>query len=363
MQAYSLQQCLREMGHEPYTINLPKSEYSIINKIKQTVKDVICALRGREGYKAFRYWPTEEQQSFMDKKTWDFVKGHISLTQRINSIKELYKTDFSEYDAFIVGSDQVWRYAYLSPITAFFFDFLPSDKPRMSYAASFGISDLGYSISDKIRCKELLNNFNVVTVREYDGIKICEREFGIKAKKVVDPVFLQNKAHYLKMASFGTHPNQGKKYIFTYILDWNKEKRDYIGRLSNERQLTVVNMLPEKFHLVGPKMLEYLVYPSVLELLRGFADAECIITDSFHGTAFSILLNKTFGVFANQNRGNSRLISVLKTFGLEDHIVKAVDYNIPEADYNTVNRKIKELSDESKSVLEGFLQKSIRRGI
>lgn len=354
MQAYALQKFLIYMGHEPYTFNIEPTRPRLLNRIKQTIKDIIYTAKGVEGYCAFRYWPTTEQQYYMDTNTWKFVKENIQLTDVVKKITDLYHTDVSKYDAFIVGSDQVWRYAYLDNITSYFFDFIPNDKPRMSYAASFGISHLDYKQRDKEACKQLIRKFDVVTVREYEGVDICRNEFGVEATKVIDPTFLLSKDDYSALAAKGNLPKTDNPFLFAYILDWNGEKRSIIEKLAYERGLEIINLLPQKFHLVGPSKIEELVYPSVYDILRAFRDADYVVTDSFHGTAFSIILNKQFSIFLNKNRGNSRLTSILQTFGLEDRVISGCNVHLPFCQYDNINLIINEQRTKSVDILNNF---------
>ena len=90
MQAYAMQSFLRKLGHDPYTINIVPPKTPLKNKIKQTIKDIIFSIKGVPGCRAFRYWPTSEQQAYMDKNTWDFLNANLKLTNRLKSFKELY---------------------------------------------------------------------------------------------------------------------------------------------------------------------------------------------------------------------------------------------------------------------------------
>ncbi|TYK38355.1 polysaccharide pyruvyl transferase family protein [Bacteroides pyogenes] len=355
MQAYALQLYLKRLGHDPYTIYITPQKPTTINRLKLLIKDFLYTIKGVPGHRLFRYWPSAKQQAIMDQNTWEFIRDNINLTKKQNSFADLYNFDVESYDAYIVGSDQVWRYEYLDQITSFYFDFLPDSKRRMSYAASFGISEFDYSEEDAMKCKALLQKFNFVTVRETDGIRLCKENFGIGAVKVLDPVFLLSKTDYEVLANKGKKLSQ-KKYLFYYILDPTPQKLAYINKIASENGYEIINIMPGLYHLLGPKYLSELIYPSVYDILSGFCNADYVVTDSFHGTAFSIILNKRFTVFANLKRGNSRLTSILSTFGLEDRIFSSThNYNNP-IDFDEVNKKIKENLYLSESIIKKFLQ-------
>ena len=147
-----------------------------------------------------------------------------------------------------------------------------------------------------------------------------------------------------------------KKYLFHYLLDPTPEKMAFIENLASENDYDIVNIMPGSFHLLGPKHIEELVYPSVYDMLSGFYHADYVVTDSFHGSAFSIILNKNFTVFANKKRGNSRLTSILSTFGLEDRIYNS-GYNYMESiDYEKVNAVISEQRKRSEFIINSFLE-------
>lgn len=355
MQAYALQMYLKRLGHEPYTIYITPQKPSSISKLKLFVKDFLYTIKGEPGHRFFRFWPSAKEQAIMDQNTWDFIRNNLSLTKRQDRFVDLCKLDIDNFDAFIVGSDQVWRYEYLDPITTFYFDFLPDSKKRMSYAASFGISEFDYSKKDVLKCKELLHKFNYVTVRETDGVRICKEEFGVDAVKVLDPVFLLKKSDYEVLAQKGTKLSQNK-YLFYYILDPTAQKLAYIDKVASENGYEKINIMPGLYHLLGPKYLNSLIYPSVYDILNGFCNAEYVITDSFHGTAFSIILNKQFTVFANSKRGNSRLTSILSTFGLENRIFTTTHNYKNSINYNEVNKLISEKIGVSESIIKRFLQ-------
>ena len=353
MQAYALQVHIRKLGHVPVTINVQPQKVRTINKIKQTIKDFINTFKGKDNSCFFRSWPTYQQQQFMDQNTNMFVKEYLSLTLPVSSKQDFFREDIQSFDSYIVGSDQVWRYAYINDITTYFFDFLPDDKPRMSYAASFGISDFDYSKKSENQCRNLISKFDIVSVREFDGVKICKDKFGVNAIKVIDPVFLLDKMEYSSLAQKGKKLSL-KKYLFSYILDVNEEKRQFVKDLSCQLGLEVVNLLPEKFYMRGSENIEQCIYPPICDLLRGFMECEYVVTDSFHGTAFSIIFNKKFTVFSNNYRGNSRLNSILSTFSLESRLYSKFHDRNEKLQYDNVNNLIKEQRHFSSKVLEKF---------
>lgn len=354
MQAYALQEQLRRLGHTPYTLNVIAPRPRKINIIKQTIKDVFYTIKGVCGYRMFRYWPTEEQKMFLDRHTLDFVKENINLTSPIVVESDFLREDIQNFDYYIVGSDQVWRYSYINNIRNYFFDFLPDTKKRISYAASFGISYCDYDDSSRLDCSQLLKKFSLVTVREFDGVDICKQAFGVDAVKVLDPVFLLDKQDYINLSQKGKVKSLDK-FLLAYILDPNEKKLDFIQKIAKKKGLKIVDILPQKFHLKGPKHIEECVFPSIYDILASFAQCDYVVTDSFHGTAFSVIFNKKFTIFSNDYRGNSRLKSILKTFNLEQRLYSE-HHNVDRSvDYDNVNKIISEQRLMSAELLEKSL--------
>lgn len=353
MQAYAMQKVLKEMGHEPYHYYTRVEQTSYLNRFKQTIKNGIDILFKGKQTPLFYYWPSNKDYDVIDKYTNEFINEHIQLTPYFKNVKELSSYDTSKFDAFIVGSDQVWREQFSLNITTYFFDFVPEEKPRMSYAASFGIPQLDYTDQEKRICKELLSKFKIVTVRESDAVDICKKEFGVEAKCVLDPTLLIKKDVYSHLADRGAILNDGKPYIFAYILEYNDSINQFIKEASEKYNLPVINLLPENYSFSSRSNLNSLVYPPIYDILRGFRDAEFVITDSFHGTAFSIILNKVFSSYIHPHRGSSRITSILSMLDLNDRL-ENMGFSGDAIDYSRINKILETKREESIEVLKSF---------
>jgi len=354
MQAYALQQAIKRLGHDPYTFDLRNEQVPLHIKVKTSIKNAYLRIFKNQNVPIFKYWPTQDDFDIIDKNTYAFINDNIQLTPYIKNIKELYSIDNSEYGAFIVGSDQVWRARFSPKISSYFFDFVSDNRPRMAYAASFGTSDIDYRKNELKECAKLIQKFEKVTVREADGVTICKKYFNINAQHVLDPTFLVDKEHYERLADKSEVINEGKPYIFTYILEpGNSQLMKFVKEKSHELNLPVVNMLPKNYINSNKKEIRNLVYPSIYKLLRGFRDADYVITDSFHGTAFSIILNKEFSVFLN-GHGNSRIYSILSYFNISSRLIDD-NYNPEILNWHDINAKIQEKQKESFEILGDFL--------
>lgn len=155
-----------------------------------------------------------------------------------------------------------------------------------------------------VACKKWIQQLDSVSVREASGIGLCKRYFNVDAKEMLDPTLLLDKEDYENVCK--DVPKEEKSFVASYILDITPEKERFIRKIADEKGLTV------KIFGADKKMKW-----SVEEWLSMFRDADYIVTDSFHGTVFSIIFNKSFISIGNPKRGISRFNSLLDKFGLQ----------------------------------------------
>ncbi len=223
----------------------------------------------------------------------------------------------SDCEAFVVGSDQVWRPVYngVSQMTMFL-DFARSKKniKRIAYAASFGIDNLSEFMPAQIEyCGKLLQKFDAVSVREDSGVELCKNYLGItNAVHLIDPTLLLDKREYERLTEIaGEKTVSDRNFTAAYILDKTPEK----------------DMASNKIASLLKTELKDLKGLSVAQWIAGIRDAEFVVTDSFHGTAFSIIFNKRFITIGNSARGMARFNSLLKIFNLKDRFILPEDIN------------------------------------
>ncbi|PRY88367.1 polysaccharide pyruvyl transferase family protein [Mongoliibacter ruber] len=352
LQNYALQQVLIELGHDVYTIDrIPTTPIKI--KTFSFGKRFLLMLKGKSV--KLRGWLTKEESDLINRNTRSFVKGHIKLTEsfsqnsKINQIHQKYM-----FDAYIVGSDQVWRRSSVRGNNLEFLDFLKNNNQvkKIAYSASFGVSNWEFTKKETERFKDLIQFFDGVSVREDDGVVMCKKFLNVDAKHLIDPSMLLSKEKYLSLLKKRNF-KQDKERLFVYVLDRNQKKNDIINGVSEAIKLKGFEVMPsQSFALENEKSfdLEKCIFPEVEQWIEGFANAEFVITDSFHGTAFSVIFNKPFLAIINEKRGASRFYSLLKTFGLENRLITENSSNFlevakTEIDFSDVN-KILELEKE-----------------
>lgn len=318
LQCYALQTVLERMGHEVFILSKPK--YKLLYYPIWAL--AICKRFFKHYILGIDIDIIRAPFQIIRQNTDVFIKKYIHKYVCRNWTTKTA----NQFDAIIVGSDQVWRLECFSPIEDAFLDFAKkSHIRRFAYAASFGIDKCPYSIKQLKQCKNLLQMFERVSVREFSGVEICRNYFGVDAIQMLDPTLLLSVDDYRRiMKSTKTYPFKGDMMV--YMLDRSKDKEDFVERIAKEKGLTPFWMSSDIDDNTLP--LEKRIKMSVEQWLRGFNDAKYVLTDSFHGCVFSIMFRKNFIAIGNQERGLTRFISLLQVFGLEDRlIVQASDYN------------------------------------
>ena len=325
LQAYALQTTLQKLGFEVEIIN---REYNVFVPFSVRIKDIIKQLIGKD----------------IEKQTKRFVKEHFKQTVIIKNTQRLKKLLANRYDVIIVGSDQVWRPKYSPCISNYYLDFIEDEYVRkVAYAASFGVDEWEYTNDDTVLCSKLAKRFDAISVRENSGVRLCKDYLGVDAMQVLDPTLLLNKNEYEKLVD-ESNSLASKGKLFVYILDKSPIKHELQDKL-----VLTTNYTP--FQCVSTASSPF--YPKVTQWIRSFMDAEMVLTDSFHGTVFSIIFNKPFWVVGNEERGLSRFETLLNLFGLEDRIIKPGDvlnYKKP-IDWSVVNNKLNVYRQKSSSFL------------
>ena len=314
MQAYALQKVLRDMGHDVTTLRFKPLLYrapSTLNLYWQTFRRFLSRLRGNKNI--IRCNPTTESAYYFEvcRELERFIDTNIHYL-RVDTPVDRKK--LPEFDLFLVGSDQVWRPVYSPFLPNFYLDFLgDSDAKRVAYAASFGV-DVWETDEDTTQIiKPLAQRFDAISVREDSGIRLCKDYLGVDASVMPDPTLLLKKDNYLDLVNTQHLPPQEKPYIATYILDPCDDISRLTEQFSNENNLPLIKI--GQFNWTTGA-------DSVESWLNGIANAQYVITDSFHGTVFSLIFQKNFITFNNTNRGSSRFNSILTAFSLNDRLIE-----------------------------------------
>ena len=353
IQNYALQKVLKDKGLQPVTVSrVGENPHSKIKILANKFKTLL-----------FRHVLQPKNPIYFDinkiaENNDLFLNGNVYRSPKISSTQQLenYFKD-EKFTAVVVGSDQVWRPKYSPNIYNFFLDFIRENNSikKVAYAASFGTEDWEYTTEQTQNCIQLIEKFDAVSVREDSGVQLCSKYLDRKdAVHVLDPTLLLSAEEYSSLI------NQPKKDIgmFTYVLDETEDKLSFINKCAEDLGLHI-SRNQAKFSnksLSGSRIEDYII-PPIEGWLQGFRDADFVITDSFHGTVFSILNQKPFLSLVNKSRGASRFESLLKKIGLQDRLIYDIndvkELNLKkEIDYASVLLKLNELKADSISFID-----------
>ncbi len=320
LQVFSLKQYLTELGHDVKVIHYKKYEFlfrEYVHFIKKNYtfkKNISQILKFNKEFK------------------------HLNLTKYYNKIGSNFKEDF---DVVFFGSDEIWNInsAALSMDTTYFGKGLPNSVKLVSYAPSFGSTQPNDNKLEQV--KDLIENYSAVSVRDYNSQEIVSNLLDKKATLVPDPTFLINHYDWIK------YPDFDKKYVIVYASIISEEDIKRVKEYAKQKGLTLIS-LGINYKWADKSVIDI----NPFEWMGWLKNAQYVFTSMFHGTIFSIILNKDFTVFMDPYRLNkfSYLIDFL---GLEDRIfhndVNSIGTSI---NYEALNEKIEDFSLQGKNFIK-----------
>ena len=345
MQTYATQQILKKCGYDVEFVdywrrdNLPQSraermlEGSTLQKLKPlwginnfTRKATVSILKS----------VLEKQKSPM----WRFLEEKVQLTKvRYYSYEGLVANP-PVADVYITGSDQVWNSIWNQGIDrSYFLDFAPAGKPRIAFSASIGREQL--DTEEIPETKRLLEKYSAISVREQSAVELLA-SMDIESTLVLDPTLMLEAEEWRKLA---TKQKREKPYILIYQLNPNPQMDQYAGQLAQKRGWDVIRIgFGRSDRRKGGKCV---MLPSVEEFLGLFCDAACVLTDSFHATAFSLNLGSDF-ISVLPGRFGTRIESILKLTGTENRLLTRYD-NFEIVDKVIDKKWVKEMLEKKRT--------------
>jgi len=356
LQNFALQKVLKDLGHEPITVDR-HSAVSLRTRLKLGYfkRLLLHYLKGTPK-PSFKAYFSSGHQEVIREDISRFIDAYIIKTPGFYSdleVKKIFRNN--SFDAVIVGSDQVWRPKYSPNIYSYFLDFLEEDKnlKKIAYAASFGTEDWEFTPEQTERCKHLVQQFDLITLREKSAVNLVKNKFMIEAEFVLDPTLLLDKEDYENL--FNGLSLDSNKGIYTYILDKCDWKSQVVETAKTKLGL---EQFSNQHH--AETFGEHKI-PTIESWIKGFADADFVITDSFHGTVFAIIFNKPFISLVNSKRGASRFESILGELGLSERLIDDFDKEkideLLESELNVESYELKlaELREKSRILLKDAL--------
>ncbi|WP_044914571.1 polysaccharide pyruvyl transferase family protein [Butyrivibrio sp. WCE2006] len=334
LQTFALNRVLAKEGFSVEVIdyvndkidNELKSKGHIEEKsIKAIIKSALQKYHGARKLKAF--------SKFMD--------DNIDLSRERDIKKSSIKKVADNYDIFVTGSDQVWNLSLTNNDTTYFLDFVPDKALKVAYSVS-----AGDCFNEDIKSVDsLVKKFNAVSVRETALNSFINENCSVESCVCCDPVLLADVSEFMKVKS---RRIMRKKYIFCYLMGNKPGIIEVARNIANEKDLVLID---------NKSSVQFFLHSSPEEYLSWIYNAEYVLTDSFHGTAFSVVFHKQFVSDKYDCDGNIklRISNLLDSLGLKDYFVSINAQNMEiikdlinkQIDYEKVEEQKKIMSDKS----------------
>ena len=248
-----------------------------------------------------------------------------SIAPLVNNRRDLKRFN-KNCDTFLLGSDQLFNNNLYNWFDKFMqLDWVSNNKTKIAYAASFGADYIWGSNDDRAELAYFMQKFDYVAMREQSGVELAKKYYNVDAALVLDPVFLIEKEQFFKLMAGADVKTSSNGYLFAYTLNPTKEKAEALLFSAAHMGLDIRaagDAALEKRETKDIWGIETTYGLSVEEWLVNIAGSDFVITDSFHGTCFSIIFEKPFIAISNSERGASRFSSLLGLLGLEERLIQ-----------------------------------------
>lgn len=354
-QAYALARAIQKLGHNAEYIRYEAIPYrspvkvAIINLIK-----TVCQNLGiRYGLKTeYSYLRSKEFRKLKDRYK-RFHHLYIPVSNSIYYLDTIQQVE-NKYDYFIVGSDQTWSsYCNTNPSTPFYLSFIQDGKKKRSYAPSIGSTHTTEEY--KLRLKNELSSFNSLSCRENHNARMLSELLGKKVEYVLDPTLLLSPDDWQVLEKPVPMP---ASYVLCYILGTKACISDYAEKLGEQRGLPTYYIVTRPEYNKKENALKDISPEQFLWLLH---HATYVVTDSFHGSMFSINFKKEFFSFAKRETiestgiDNDRIMDFLSYFHIEDRFINDGEFRIPtELDYSAIEEQLSSMRSSSYEYLKGI---------
>ncbi len=346
LQAYAMQKKVEDFGYDA----------EIIHYVKRT--ESASSSGGKSKIKRFLMHPVQTKKiidnkvmksgSNFTRRSFSFSKfasENFNLTRLCNDMNDAEKIA-EKYDACVCGSDQIWNPVHTDCNPYYFLQFVPAEK-RIAYAPSVACEEIPEKYLDSFR--EYISSFSSISVRESSGAELVEKITGRKCENTVDPTLLYDRIFWNRFAFEERLVKE--PYIFCYFLGGTSIHKKAIDRIEKETGKKVI-LSPFDSEINNLKKGEK-IYADIKEFLTLVRDADFVLTDSFHGVAFSVNFRKSFAAVkrADIDPGkHTRINDFLSKIGLADRIVTSE--NIDSFNFSEINY------EESEKVLQNWISSS-----
>ena len=344
LQAYALQETIKKLGYNPEFVNYRPDMNTFKKRIVRKLKDVYIMFLRPEKHTG-------------RKIKFKFIEEKLNIGKLYYSYDDLSNEADNIYDIGVCGSDQIWS-NNTGTVNPFYYLTFLDERKRISYAPSIGYNKIQDSIRDEFRI--CVNGIRFLSIRETQGADIIKSITCRDAKVVLDPSLLLNKSEWLEKIKDKKCVSPDGKYILLYILGDNEEHVRYAKQLSKGTGYKLI-AINTKYGRI--KDLD-VVYGDPFDFVELVNNASYVLTDSFHGVAFSINLEKQFVVFKRFKDDdlisqNSRIYNILEKTNLKDRLISA-DESISFVQNNKIDYdKVIPLLEKERKISIDFLSKSL----
>ena len=380
LQSYALCKAIKSFNLvEPEVINLQDSWHGINVKVsrKKQLIDVLKTYKFKSFKKILDFIRWQYQFKVIRKNAASFQDSNarkeelfLKFDKNIPYSKKVYNLDdirrggeLSEYELFLVGSDQVWNAPRLGCIDVYMCDFLHQKRRGLSYAASFAINDIPKNLFNDY--KKYIQNMDTLLVREARGVELCKQLGRNDAKHVVDPTLLLEGKDYEELISDPVNMVGTGDYILVYSLTSSMKIYEQASKLAarNKCKMVMLKRVPCPPIASTFKNAVDLLEVGPAEFLSLIKHAKCVVTGSYHALMFSLLLHTDFYIYLDDaNAENSRLLSTLDMFGLNGQLyyeTSSLPKVLPHVNYDVVEPILKKKREESLQLLRESIEKKL----
>ena len=349
LQAYALMHYLEDLGNDveiidyfpeyfkhfrPLYCGTPKYAANPVTRF-----DYICAKFPGRLKSYLEYKKSDRKKNFEA-----FRDKYYRLTDTYESFEEL-KANPPKADLYIAGSDQIWNTMMNNgKDPAYYLQFAPKNTTTATYAASFSVSEIPDELKEQT--KKYIKSIDFVSVREKSALKILDDLGILNGQAVLDPVFLLEKKQWSKIES---NIKLDDEYVLVYDFEGSDEVKNFAVKYAQKHNLKIYSLYKNEY---CDKSFENFGPDVFLSLIK---NAEFIVSNSFHATAFSLIYEKEFAVIKRQEGINSRMVDLLSSVGIDDRIVDSYqEFNA--IDFNLVKEKLEIEVEKSKDYLKEVLE-------
>ena len=321
LQTYATKETLKLLGYDPVIIDRLPDNFSRKYPLRRLLAH-----------------PFTQRPFFL------FRKNELQpITRPVFSSEELTDLLKEDFYGVVVGSDQVWRKEVFS-VNGDYYLIHQQDLPlrKVAYSASTGVAHWQYDERETVEITKALDKFDGLSVREAESVPVFKTHTGLDVQNILDPTLLAPPSIYTSLCAKAKLSGKGK--LVTYMLDWTSEKKSIVASACNKLGLNVQHILPSEKKREGIISRLLNQDPTVYDWVNQIATADFVVTDSFHGMAFSIIFGRQFVVIGNPARGMARFTSLLNHFGLAERLTQHEFPNIESPiDYNQVHQVLEQL--------------------